>query len=919
MIGKLKKLKNASNEYMYPITVSEGVYVDPETNLKTKLEELEAAIGAPASYRIELDRWGIKNDGTQSAATTQGINDALRWAYSSGYNHVVLPDGAYALKLDPYDVAIDMISGLHFEMENNCVLRLDTNSSPGYNMIRSKGIRHAKISGGQLIGDKATHRFELHVKFVRGGINADGSLNDNPQFIRSEVLDRYDNPGLLTNFRLWSIDGVSAPGYSFYQYKDTVSANTLVGYRTNGGFAPGVPAGRGWFDTIDKVNKMVFVIDISASPLTDEQIAQINAKVDNSYYTHEGGHGIAILHSSYIEIDGVEISHCTGDGIFTGIGLYHENPSEYTQEEMGHHIYIRRCHIHHTRRQGISICGPNDVFVFHNTIRHVGYADDNATSDFRNGTAPMFGIDIESQVGESNIPYASLYLNRDGLETNYRIYIYDNYIHHNAKGHFVNVDGTYITLQNNTFEGSNIGGVSSYSTQWYVKYLNNTFIETYLNVTGNNVVNGATMARSNLRLADVQGAFITNCLIKDGLLLGSAAYGYFGTPAAINVATGTFTYTAPHGMGNGAQISFEQWFGKVPAGISVDKLYYTVNITTNSFQVSETRGGAPVIITDAGAAGFNISRYNYGRCYIADVTVEKDWKDNNVPDGNTGFSPIIAGTVIRNVTVKNCPISIKPPDNYVGRPAVVENLTIVEGTGTIDGSYVSNLKAMRIKTSSPNGDINLGSDNAYSQVYIDGGFFQGVIVNLFATYIANGTFLNAKLRKADTPAISTVTNSYFENSSIDLHWISNDNAITIVKCIFKNVAIDASPAVKMIDNIDLSTGLPTNRSAAPPTSGSYSLGQIIYNASPAPGGFVGWICTTAGYAAAQTWAASKSYGKGARIRFGSRVYEAANVGSSGASIPNFPTAPGGTVADNTVTWKLIGMLAVFKTFGPIST
>jgi len=44
MQGKLKKLKSSNNEYAYPVTVSEGVFVDSSKNLKTKLSEMDAAI-----------------------------------------------------------------------------------------------------------------------------------------------------------------------------------------------------------------------------------------------------------------------------------------------------------------------------------------------------------------------------------------------------------------------------------------------------------------------------------------------------------------------------------------------------------------------------------------------------------------------------------------------------------------------------------------------------------------------------------------------------------------------------------------------------------------------------------------------------------------------------------------------------------
>jgi hypothetical protein len=918
MIGKMKKLKDGTNEYIYPITVSDAVFVDPETSLRAKLSELEEARGTPVSYRIELERWGINNTGSQAGSTTKGINDALSWAKANGYNHVLLPGGTYQLKIDPSGVAIYMLSGLHLELGSDCVLQLEGNTSPDYRIILIKGIKHVKVSGGTIIGDKKSHQYEIAVKFVRGGVNADGSLNNHPNFIRSEIIDRYANPGLLANFRLWSIPGVTATNYSFYQYKDTVSKETFINSRNNGGFAPADATGRGWFEPIETANKMVFAIDITTSPLTDNQIAQIRAKIDNSYFTHEGGYGIGILSSNFIEVTGIDISDCTGDGILTGFGVNYNNPAQYTQEEMGQHIFIHGCDIHHCRRQGISICGPNDVHVFNNTIHHIGYADDGVTNDFRNGTAPMFGIDVESMVSESNIPFKSIYLNKDGLETNYRIHIYNNYIHHNARGHFVNADGTHITLQNNTFEGRNIGGILSYPNQWYIKYLNNTFIECELLVEGNNVVNGAVIHRGNLRLMDVQGALIENCQIKDGLFYGSSIYGYLGIPAAVNVSAGTFTYQSPHGMGNGAQISFEQWYGRVPAGISVDKLYYTVNVTSTSFQVSETRGGSPIVITDAGITGFNISRYNYGRCYIANITVEKDWRENNNYDAFTGFTPLIAGGVMKDIMVKNCNVSIKPPDNYVGRPNVIEGLTIIEAAANLEGSHVSQFKVMRTKTGTLGGDISIGNKTPYSRVTVDHGLFQGVQVNFGASLVSNSTFMNAVIYKYESPTISTLTNSYLENTTINLQWITSDKSMTIAKCLFNQVAVNVSQAVKMLDNLDWNSGLSDNRLSAVPTNGRYTLGQIIYNAAPAPGGYVGWINTTAGYANNQTWAASKAYAQGNRIQSGGRVYEALNNGTSGAVIPKFPTASGGTVVDNNITWREIGPLAVFKPFGLIS-
>ncbi len=754
-----------------------------------------------SSYVIELDRWNIKNDGTDAPSTTKGINDALIWAKSQGYNHIVLQNGIYKLKIASTSFScVVMQSGMHFEMMDGCVLELETNSSPWYRVFQMKGLKNAKITGGKIIGDKKTHIYQLGVKFVRGGINTDGSLNDNPNFIRSEIIDRYDNPGLLKAFRLWSIPGVSTTGYSFYQYKNSVSNSTLVGSRTNGQFAPVASTGRGWFDVIENCNKMVFVINITSSPLTDYQISQINAKVDSQNYTHEWGHGIEISGSNNIEIENIEIKDCTGDAILTSWLEYKANSADYTQDDMGSRIKIHDCDLHHCRRQGISLTGSNDINIMNNKIHHIGYADDGVTVD---GTAPMFGIDIESMWSESNIPTWRPELNQPGLELNTRINICNNYIYNNARGHFVNADGIIVTLENNIFEGYNLGGISSYPNNWYVKYLDNTFISCELWVEGDNFVNGVLCDKGNIKLIDVKGAVINNCKIKNGLFYGSSVYGYFGTPT-VDIATGTFTFNTAHGMGNGAKVCFEQWIGKVPSGISVDKLYYTVNVTSNSFKVSETQGGTPVIITDAGITGFNISRYDYGSCSISNISVERDWRnDNSLTDG---FSITLTGGVVRNITVKNYEVSIRSPQNYVGRPISVEGLTVIEGGVNLESCNLSNGKFLRAKTGIIGGDINLGSNDVkYTRkINTDNCLFQNVGVNFNGNVLNNrSTFFNSIIRKIDNNATSIISNSYLENTSISLHWLTKPKAMTIARNIFNNVTTDISASTVLIENLNL--------------------------------------------------------------------------------------------------------------------
>jgi hypothetical protein len=68
----------------------------------------------------------------------------------------------------------------------------------------------------------------------------------------------------------------------------------------------------------------------------------------------------------------------------------------------------------------------------------------------------------------------------------------------------------------------------------------------------------------------------------------------------INAATSTFTQTA-HGLGNGEAIAFSAITAGM--GIVIGQQYYTVNVTTNTFQLALTIGGAPITLTGTTGTG----------------------------------------------------------------------------------------------------------------------------------------------------------------------------------------------------------------------------------------------------------------------------------------------------------------------------
>lgn len=107
--------------------------------------------------------------------------------------------------------------------------------------------------------------------------------------------------------------------------------------------------------------------------------------------THEFGFGILSSGATNVTIDGPEITGFTGDGIF---GDY-----KVTSGVIAYSQYWRivNCNIHDNRRMDISADG-RDWFINNNWINGAGSSD-----SVHAGTAPMFGIDIESGSAPSHI------------------------------------------------------------------------------------------------------------------------------------------------------------------------------------------------------------------------------------------------------------------------------------------------------------------------------------------------------------------------------------------------------------------------------------------------------------------------------------------------------------------------------------
>lgn len=120
-----------------------------------------------SSYHINNTKYGIKNDGSDSEATTNGLQSALDYAVEYGYRDVYLDAGTYAINctnsITVYNgstyCGVRIPSGIHLHLSPNTILKAQANGLTGYAMIYFCDAADAGIYGGKLYGDRDSHNY----------------------------------------------------------------------------------------------------------------------------------------------------------------------------------------------------------------------------------------------------------------------------------------------------------------------------------------------------------------------------------------------------------------------------------------------------------------------------------------------------------------------------------------------------------------------------------------------------------------------------------------------------------------------------------------------------------------------------------------------------------------------------------------
>lgn len=915
-----------------------------KTNFVNAINEIKNSTGssgvsASHSYVIELNRWGISNDGTNPINTTKGINDALTWASQQGYTYVKLPAGLYLIGKgivlsDISDTAVVKLKSNMFFDISGCTLKKETNNWTSYYTVYGENITNSIIYGGKIQGDRMAHDYS----------NA-GNIYEWCMGIRARGKNR--------NFIMDSLEICDFPGYSVsfdgeqYQFALLTYPNIESGKIDDSGV---LQTDTSWIRTTGYTS-----ITANATRLNDVGSFMITGNGYNYYGTNIDGTPVNLSNTifniyfyndanTYLGkmqrrgFDQINVDLFPTGATKFKISFRYEYakiiPNTFylglDTKTLSSGTIIRNCKIHDSFALGIAMCQTIQTTIEDNEFYNIGYA--------------------LNKIGRNLYPFPMAIDIEDGYNANQHIVIRNNIFRDNQAMHVNIVQGRNILIEGNKFQGT--GGVDFQGTK------------------GSNFIS----RHNQYNLTSAQGQSATFVQFQNDHFIGANIQLRYE-----NIYDGcvfddmTFILQTD---------TFPNW----TAGINHELGNPVLPTTKNGYYyVCTTRSGVPVTIeptwptsgTVTDSVGNVWTTYVYNPIY--DTIYFRDCKFNlNRPEASDGW-------LVRrgNIEFDNCRFNVRTmryfTDGSIGNDYAVKNAITFRNCDinvpiNIGGVFLDKLRIIRTKmvgqvgttTYSASGwEVNdlLVEDSVFDSMDI---VFKGYKTSPIAVFKNNRISINKSARrfgatcegfyltKFDTLMIenniitlpitnvdirpftiwaekylkftNNFINSSNQNNSIELFGsnvtpvptvsIFDNNFMTKFK--FTTDISYTSQIVKSIGNFSLNMdvatlGSPYNVSALP-TSGKFYLGQLLYNSTPVSAGYIGWVCTTAGVANNTAWAATTAYALNALVNVNNKVYKCTVAGTSSSTSPTHTT---GTATDGTVTWQYIDALAVFKQFGAI--
>lgn len=804
-------------------------------------------------------------DYLRADANIQGINKAIQWAADNRYRTVVLPTGSYAICY-PRSILIDR-SRLTVDF-NGSTLKVIYDSDRQSPFDLRQGVtdyynfpsQSQKSYAISLLIQKAVNARVVNLKLI--GCKEDRSFSN-----AAEAAVE------------WTYGIMLANGSSHCEIRNC-SVSSYMGDNIsieNSSYVEMAEFGLGL--TMNDIDRSTGALTAASGPTLVSQLISLPAGSYDSFLIAGAGYArLTEIAAKEVDVfyygaDNTFISAYEGKKIYTPISippgarklrfLFRNETSALKNMQMTlkfgltpHHNAIEHCEIYNTHRGGITLGGN------YNRIAHCILHDGTGLLDrkplFPDST--RYGINQEDSYGDNCVIANNLFYN----------------LHHGVLAGCWTVD-----VQDNHF----------------------------YNMTGNGIV------LYTLHAANVHRNYLYRC--QTGISLMTA----YASAAHVHIENNTLVHAYNSGMaGNGYRVFYER-----------NTIVDCYNFALPDDDRTMCRGNRFIWTANyAGAASPNVTANRIEDCYFECIGPQREIGLRSGDIRQTVMTNVNVRMQTRNEKLKaetvvfddcrfvkcllnNHIYTVKSRTALIRDSRLTDTVVKIGNINTPGESPVTKLSHCRILAETVGFLFQSEFNTGYGWIEADRCDIE--ISNAGFLYVLTNVF-----NVAGTVSLF-LTNSaiqYTGSGRLALHYYNPAvkravRTFADARNVYAGIQLPAPEAGIVIDYDPAKEGL------APPDSGHWFRGDVYGHATPAAGGYAGWICVKAGIASRTAWSAGAAKAKGDVVYAGSYVYEAAAAGTTGTRQPAWPTAAGATVTDGTVVWTMAGDLAVFKPWGPIST
>ena len=435
---------NANGTTVITIRTTDGGHTDTCTVTVNDPSYVEGG-GDDTLYVPDIASYGISKDGTNSEATTNGLNRLFADLNTNKKTNVQLPTGTYAINPD---ISLTPKSNLTLDL-NNSKLKIDTNGKNGSTMIYLKEVENLTLKNGTIEGDRYTHDYATYNENTTShefnvGLKLDqGARNINIDNVKFTKITGY---GLAvfqgTQYCNTALDKTKMESGDYNDSGSKVADATKIRYPQAVNITEHATHGYLQVGTLLKYQNYVFNSTRTVTVRMFDASGSLLSKVTSKMYRP-----IAVpsnAKTAYLTFHQSDPKDYLDGDMYT-LDVFHMKPPRDCN--------ITNCTFDDNRCLGVAICGGWNIKIEGNTFKNTSKpTSDKSSPNYQHGK-PGYAIDIE-----------------DGWESTQDLTINDNVFTNNGFGDIVSLAGDNTVITNNEFSGR----VAMYSRNTNYVVQNNT-------------------------------------------------------------------------------------------------------------------------------------------------------------------------------------------------------------------------------------------------------------------------------------------------------------------------------------------------------------------------------------------------------------------------------------------------------------